>query len=126
MKGQPAVFVVDDDESVRDAVRCMLEAAGFRVETYCSGRDFLDRYDRSRQGCLLLDVQMPEIDGIELQRRLNEEGIRLPIIMLTAHGSIPMAVNAVRMGAFDFIEKPFNDDTLIKRIQDASAPTRTA
>lgn len=121
MASEPAVFIVDDDASVRDAVRCMLEATGFRVETYVSGTDFLDRYDRSQQGCLLLDVQMPEMDGIELQRRLREEGVRLPIIMLTAHGNIPLAVNTVRMGAFDFIEKPFDDEDLISRIQEAIA-----
>lgn len=121
MATQSTIFIVDDDESVRDAVRCLLEAAGFRVDTFCSAADFLDRYDRSQQGCLLLDVQMPEMDGIELQRRLSEEGIRLPTIVLTAHGNIPMAVNAVRMGAFDFLEKPFDDEMLISRIQDAIA-----
>lgn len=119
MTKQPAVFIVDDDESVRDAVRCMLEAVGFRVETYDSASDFLKRYDRSHQGCLLLDLQMPGMNGIELQRQLSEDGIRLPVIMLTAHGSVPIAVHAVRMGAFDFIEKPFDDETLIRRIQDA-------
>ena len=121
MADQPTVLIVDDDESVRDAIRCMLEASGFRVATYSSGNDFLQRYDRSQQGCLLLDVQMPAMSGIELQRRLGEVGIRLPIIMLTGHGSIPMAVNAVRMGAFDFLEKPFDDKTLISRIQAAIA-----
>lgn len=121
MANQPMVFIVDDDESVRDAVRCMLEAAGFRVETFESGSDFLDRFNRAQQGCLLLDVRMPEIDGPELQRRLIEDGIHLPIIMLTAHGNIPLAVNAVRMGAFDFIEKPFDDAALIGCIQAAIA-----
>lgn len=119
MPAAPTVFIVDDDESVRDAIRCLLEAAGFLVETYRSGTEFLDRFDRSQQGCLLLDVQMPEMGGIELQRRLGEEGIRLPVIMLTAHGNIPLAVNAVRLGAFDFLEKPFDDEVLIGRIQDA-------
>lgn len=121
MANEPTVFIVDDDASVRDAVRCMLESTGFRVETYVSGRDFLERYDRAHRGCLLLDLQMPEMDGMELQRRLSEEGVRLPIIMLTAHGSIPLAVNTVRMGAFDFIEKPFDDELLISRIQEAIA-----
>lgn len=121
MRDKLNVFIVDDDESVRDAVRCMLEAAGFNVKTFASAIDFLDRYDRSRQGCLLLDVQMPNMDGPELQSRLAAEGIRLPIIMVTAHGNIPLAVNAVRMGAFDFIEKPFDDHALIGRIQDAIA-----
>ncbi len=121
MPNESMVFIVDDDASGRDAVRCVLEATGFRVETYKSGTDFLDRYDRSQQGCLLLDVQMPEMDGLELQRLLSEEGIRLPIIVLTAHGNIPLAVNTVRMGAFDFIEKPFDDEALIARIQEAIA-----
>ncbi len=121
MPNESTVFIVDDDASVRDAIRCMLEATGFRVMTFHSGLDFLDRYDRSQRGCLLLDVQMPEMGGIELQRRLREEGVHLPIIMLTAHGNIPLAVNTVRMGAFDFLEKPFDDEALIARIQEAIA-----
>jgi two-component system response regulator FixJ len=119
MPTESTVFIVDDDESVRDAVRCMLEAASFRVATFASGREFLDRFDRTQPGCLILDVQMPEMDGLEVQRRLREEGVRLPIIMLTAHGNIPLAVNALRSGAIDFIEKPFDDEDLIRRIQDA-------
>lgn len=114
------VFIVDDDESVRDAIRCLLEAAGFHVDTYASGAEFLERYDHSN-GCLLLDLQMPGMDGLELQRRVRAAGIHIPIIMLTAHGSIPTAVHTVRMGAFDYVEKPFDDDALVGRIQDAIA-----
>ncbi len=118
---EPTVFVVDDDASVRDALRCMLEAADFRVETFGSAREFLAAYHSARRGCLLLDVQMPEMDGLELQRHLAEQHMFLPIIMLTAHASVPIAVDALRAGAVDFVEKPFDEEDLIVRIRAAIA-----
>ena len=117
----PTVFVVDDDASVRDAVRSLLEAAGFAVETFASAIEFLDAVDLSRKGCLLLDVRMPEMDGMQLHSRLNQVGAYLPTIILTGHGTVSMAVKALRSGAVDFVEKPFDDEDLIRRIRDAIA-----
>ena len=121
MTKDTTVFVVDDDASVRDAVHCLLDANGFKVATFASAKDFLERFDPSQRGCLLLDVRMPEMDGLELQRHLIDRKIFLPIIILTAHGNVPMAVNALRSGAFDFLEKPFDEDSLVERIRDAIA-----
>jgi len=117
--GEQTVFVVDDDASVRDAISSMLQAEGFDVKSFGSAKEFLDGYDGQTRGCLLLDVRMPEMDGLELQQHLNDQQIYLPIIMLTAYANVPMAVNALRSGAVDFVEKPFDEEDLIRRIRDA-------
>jgi FixJ family two-component response regulator len=119
MNSKATVFVVDDDSSVRDALRCMLEAAGHRVETFASAEGFLAACDSSRRGCLLLDVCMPGTDGLTLQDRLVQQRVYLPIIMLTGHASVPMAVRALRAGAVDFVEKPFDEADLLRRIEHA-------
>jgi RNA polymerase sigma factor (sigma-70 family) len=119
MHAQATVFVVDDDSSVRDALRCMLEAAGHRVETFASAEAFLAGYDPSRRGCLLLDVCMPGMDGLALQDRLVQQRVYLPIIVLTGHADVPMAVRALRAGAVDFVEKPFDEADLLRRIEEA-------
>lgn len=120
----PTVFVVDDDAAVRDSLRWLLESVGHAVETYASGAEFLDSVEPDRPGCLLLDVRMPGMSGLELQDALQKRGTQLPIIMITAHGDVPMAVRALRAGAFDFIQKPFNDQVLIDRIHDCLAQER--
>lgn len=115
------VFVVDDDSSVRDALRCMLEAALYRVETFASAEEFLGGYDGARRGCLLLDVRMPGMSGLELQKHLIARHEYLPIIMLTAHANVPMAVDSLTSGAVDFVEKPFDEADLLRRIEAAIA-----
>lgn len=121
MRGQedPTVFVVDDDEAVRDSLALLLKSVGHRVEAYPSAIEFLERFDSGRHGCLVLDIRMPGMTGLELQRALNRRDSSLPIIFITAHGDIPMAVQAVREGALDFIPKPFDDAELVDKIAQA-------
>jgi two-component system response regulator FixJ len=114
-----AVFVVDDDAAVRQGLRFMLRAAGYRVEAFPSGRSFLEDYDPRRGGCLLLDVQMPQTSGLELQQQLNVRGWRIPVIFITGHGTVPLAIAAMKAGAFDFIEKPLREDALLESIERA-------
>jgi len=113
------VFVVDDDAAVRHGLRFMLHAAGYSVEAFPSARSFLKDYDPRRGGCLLLDVQMPQMSGFELQQQLNVRGWRIPVIFITGHGTVPQAIAAVKAGAFDFIEKPLREDTLLESIERA-------
>jgi two-component system, LuxR family, response regulator FixJ len=113
------VFVVDDDTAVRQGLRFMLRAAGYSVEAFPSARSFLEDYDPRRGGCLLLDVQMPQMTGLELQQRLNVRGWRIPVIFITGHGTVPLAISAMKAGAFDFIEKPLREDALLESIERA-------
>jgi two-component system response regulator FixJ len=110
------VFVVDDDEGVRNGLSFLLRTAGYAVETFASAAAFLAAYDVSRRGCLLLDVRMPHMTGLELQQQLNERGWPIPTIFITGHATVPAAVAALRAGAFDFIEKPLRDDALIDSV----------
>ena len=110
-----AVHIIDDDPSVRDSLRVLLEAAGFAVTTYESAVAFLTASPMLR-GCVLTDLCMPDIDGLELQRRLNELGLPLSVIVMTGHGQIPLAVGAMKAGAVDFLEKPFEDVHLLEAI----------
>src|SRR6516165_1953021 len=113
------VFVVDDDADVRQGLRFMLRAAGYSVEAFASARSFLEDYDPRRGGCLLLDVQMPQTSGIELQQRLNIRGWRVPVIFITGHGTVALAIAAMKAGAFDFIEKPLREEALLDSIERA-------
>lgn len=115
------VFVVDDDEPVREAIAFLLETVDLNCETFADARAFLDHYDTGRRGCLVLDIRMPGMSGLELQAYLAEHGVTIPIIFITGHGDIPMAVEAMRRGAIDFIRKPFRDEDLIERIHEALA-----
>jgi len=116
------VFIVDDDEAVARSLRWLIESIRLEVETHASAHAFLDRFDPGRRGCLVLDVRMPGISGLELQQRLAaRRAYHLPIIFITGHGDVQMAVRAVQAGAFDFVEKPFNDQDLLDRIQRAIA-----
>jgi len=115
----PTVFVVDDDEPVRDAIGLLLDTVDIPYETFESAQDFLSGYSRDRTGCLVLDIRMPGMNGLELQDRLLGDRDPLPIIFITGHGDIPMAVEAMKKGAVDFIRKPFRDQELLDRIQEA-------
>jgi FixJ family two-component response regulator len=117
MKTPPdgTVFIVDDDDDFRASMQWLLESEGLSVTSFNSARDFLDAYDGS-PGCLLLDVRMPEINGLALHQMLLDKGIQLPIIVLSGHGDIPMAVTAIKNGAMDFLEKPFDDALLLHRV----------
>jgi FixJ family two-component response regulator len=116
---RPTIFIVDDDAAVRDALKLLLRSVGQAVETFGSAQEFLDAYSEDRPGCLVLDIRMPGMSGLELQQKLNEKHSILPIIFITGHGDVPMAVEAMQAGAVDFIQKPFRDQDLIDRINQA-------
>jgi FixJ family two-component response regulator len=118
-RSMPTVFIVDDDAPVRDGLKLLLRSVGHRVETYASAQEFLDAYADDRPGCLVLDVRMPGMSGLDLQERLNERRAILPIIFITGHGDVPMAVEALQAGALDFLQKPFRDQELLDRIASA-------
>ena len=126
MTDKPTVFVVDDDAAVRDSLRWVIESNGWNVEAYPSAEAFLEAYDPARPGCLILDVRMPGLSGPELQKKLNERQYTLPIIFITAHGTVPTAVRAMQAGAVDFIMKPFNNTTLLERIDKCMEQARVA
>src|SRR5215471_13339762 len=113
------VFLVDDDAAVRQGLRFMLRAAGYSVEAFPSAGSFLEGYDPRWGGCLLLDIRMPSMTGLELQHQLNLRGWRIPVIFVTGHGTVSMAIAAMRAGAFDFIEKPLREDALLESIERA-------
>jgi two-component system response regulator FixJ len=113
------VFIVDDDEGVRRALSFLLRSAGHAVEIFSSAREFLERYDATRRGCVLLDVCMPQSSGLDLQRELKVRSSALPVIFITGHATIPTAVAALRAGALDFIEKPIREDAVLDSIQRA-------
>jgi FixJ family two-component response regulator len=115
----PTVFLVDDDDALRTGLSQLLENAGLAVEAFANGMSFLSAYKAGRPGCLLLDVTMPVMGGVELQEELTQRGLKIPIVFLTGHGDIPLAVKALQSGAADFLEKPFDADVLIERIQKA-------
>ncbi len=115
------VYVVDDDDAVRDSLGLLFRTAGLPVEEFASGADFLDGPVPARHACLVLDIRMPGMTGTMLQDKLIERGTDLPIIFITAHGDIPMAVDAMKKGAFDFVEKPFDDLALLGQVRNALA-----
>ncbi len=119
MPNETPSFVVDDDDAVRESLMALLETEGLGVETYASGQEFLDAYDPSRRGCLLLDVRMPDMTGLELQQKLAARPHKLSIIIITGHGDVPMAVKAMKAGAVDFIEKPYSDETILGSVKKA-------
>jgi two-component system, LuxR family, response regulator FixJ len=121
----PTVFIVDDDDAVRGSLRLLLKSVGLAAATLSSAQDFLATYDPQQPGCLILDVRMPGMSGLELQQQLNLRGAIIPVIFITGHGDIPMAVEAMQQGAFDFLQKPFRDQDLIDRIQRALAKDQT-
>lgn len=120
MKLLPAtVFVVDDDDAVRDSLRLLLKSVGLPVALFASAQEFLQAYPADHPGCLVLDIRMPGMSGLELQRQLSLRGAIIPIVFITGHGDVPMAVDAMQHGAFDFLQKPFRDQDLVDRVQRA-------
>jgi FixJ family two-component response regulator len=122
MKEKPSmIMVVDDDAGVRNAMRSLLKSVGLDAALFASAQEFLGAYQPTQPGCLVLDIRMPGMSGLELQQQLNLRGAVIPVIFMTGHGDIPMAVEAMQHGAFDFLQKPFRDQDLLDRIQRALA-----
>ncbi|EKD55237.1 MAG: two component LuxR family transcriptional regulator [uncultured bacterium] len=119
MSNDPIVYVVDDDQAMVESLSWIIESVGLRVKTYIRAQDFLDEYDPHQPGCILLDVRMPGMSGPELQLKLNEQGAALPIIFISGHGDVPLAVRVMKAGAADFLTKPFNDQILLESINKA-------
>lgn len=120
------VHIVDDDEAMRDSLKWLLESRGLKVELYESGEAFLQAYDSSFCGCLVLDIRMPGMSGLDLYEQLQARSSTLPVIFITGHGDVPMAVSALKKGAADFIEKPFNDQEMLRLIQSCLEQDRNA
>jgi two-component system, LuxR family, response regulator FixJ len=119
MTSDATVFIVDDDQAMRTSLQWLIETTGLPVQTFESADAFLAKYYPGRAGCLLLDVRMPGMSGLELQAHLARQGYRLPVILITGHGDVAMAVKAMKAGAVDFIEKPFHDEDLLRAIRNA-------
>lgn len=113
------VFLVDDDEAIRHSASFMLRHAGFLVKTFPDGMSFLEQVNSDQDGCILLDVRMPGMDGLAVQSALNQRGINMPVIVLTGHGDVPVAVEAMKGGAIEFLEKPYEKQTLVTAIENA-------
>ena len=118
-KHKPTVYIVDDDDGMRRALTVLMTTVGYEPVAFARPSDFLQKYDRARASCLVLDVRMPEMSGLEVQQQLNRSGSMLPVILVSGHGDIPMAVQAMKDGAFDFLQKPFRDQDLLDRINGA-------
>lgn len=121
LEDEPAVFIVDDDAAIRDRVSQLVETVGIKSKVFSSAQEFLDSYDTAWHGCLVLDIRMPGMSGLQLQEKLAESDIDFPIIFITGYGSVRMGVDAVKKGAIDFIEKPFEDQYLLDQINIAIA-----
>jgi two-component system, LuxR family, response regulator FixJ len=119
MTADPDVHVIDDDEAVRESIDFLLRSAGLSVRTYDSATSFLDAASKIAAGCIITDIRMPGLSGIDLLRRLQEMQIALPVIVITGHGDVPLAVEAMKGGAVDFLEKPFDDDVLLASVRAA-------
>jgi len=121
MSSEPVVHVIDDDEAVRDSIAFLLSSAGLSTRTYESALAFLDRVSEAEAGCIVTDVRMPGMTGLDLVDRLNALGVDLPVVVITGHGDIPLAVRAMKGGVVDFIEKPFEDEQLLNALKTALA-----
>ena len=115
------VHIVDDDDAVRSALRLLIRSVGLQAQAHASAQEFLGSYDTRTHGCLVLDVRMPDMSGLQLQQELNRRGATIPVVFITGHGDVQMAVAAMQQGAFDFLQKPFRDQELLERVQRALA-----
>ena len=122
----PTVFIVDDDRGMRQAIHDLVESIGLRAESFATGEEFLGAKQIARPSCLVLDVRLPQMSGLDFQRRLTETGMQIPVIFVTAHGDIPMSVRALKSGAVEFLTKPFRDQDLLDAIQQALERDRVA
>jgi FixJ family two-component response regulator len=122
----PTVFVVDDDEAIREALKSLISSVGLQVATFASAREFLQSRGSDAPGCMVLDVRLPGLSGLDLQRELSDANIHTPIIFITGHGDIPMTVQAMKAGAVEFLTKPFRDQDLLDAIEQALERDRTA
>jgi FixJ family two-component response regulator len=122
----PIVFVVDDDVSVRESLELLITCAGWQAQTFASAQEFLSRPRVPAPSCLVLDVTLPDLNGLELQKRIAADRVDLPIIFITGHGDVPMTVQAMKAGAIEFLTKPFGDDVLLSAIRDAIERSRAA
>lgn len=118
---EPVVFIVDDDRLARESLQWLIESVSLPVRVFERGLDFLEAYKPDQPGCVVLDVRMPDINGMELHARMLENGATIPVIIVTGHADVPMAVRAMKAGAYDFIQKPYNDALMLERIQGAIA-----
>jgi FixJ family two-component response regulator len=118
-RDEPLIYVVDDDAAVRDSLTLLLRAVGLTGQAFSSAAEFLQNYDPEQHGCLVADIRMPGMSGLDLQDELNRLGAHIPLIFITGHGDVPMAVDAMKSGALDFIEKPFRDQELLDRVNQA-------
>ena len=125
-KGHATVFIVDDDAGLRQAIHDLVESVGLRAQSFASGEDFLRAKHTSRPSCLVFDVRLPQMNGLDFQRRLVETGVEIPVIFITAHGDIPMSVRALKSGAVEFLTKPFRDQDLLDAIHQALERDRVA
>jgi two-component system, LuxR family, response regulator FixJ len=116
---KPTIYIVDDDDGMRRALSALMTTVGYQPVAFARPGEFLAKYDPGHPGCLVLDVRMPDMSGLEVQQQLNRSGAMLPVILITGHGDIPMAVQAMKDGAFDFLQKPFRDQDLLDRINGA-------
>ncbi len=119
MNGKPVIHVVDDDEAIRDSLVWLLDGERYSVRTYSTGEDFFARHELLSPACVILDIRMPGMSGIEVHEQLTRNAVRTPVVFVTGHGDVPMAVEAIKRGAFDFIEKPFNEQKLTSIIERA-------
>jgi two-component system response regulator FixJ len=119
IKAKPTIYIVDDDDGMRRALTVLMTTVGYHAVPFAKPTDFLAKHDPRQPGCLVLDVRMPEMSGLEVQQQLNRSGALIPVILITGHGDIPMAVQAMKDGAFDFLQKPFRDQELLDRINAA-------
>jgi len=122
----PTVFIVDDDRGVRQAIQDLVESVGLRAESFATGQEFLNKRRTSDPSCLVLDVRLPQMSGLDFQRKLADFGMHIPIVFITAHGDIPMSVRALKSGAVEFLTKPFRDQDLLDAIQQALQRDRAA
>jgi len=122
----PTVFIIDDDRGMRQAIQDLVESVGLRAQAYATGQEFLRRQRTSDPSCLVLDVRLPQMSGLDIQRQLAETGVQIPIIFITAHGDVPMSVRALKSGAVEFLTKPFRDQDLLDAIQQALERDSTA
>jgi FixJ family two-component response regulator len=118
-KTKPLIYIVDDDDGMRRALSTLMTTVGYHAVAFARPNEFLSNHDPDQRGCVVLDVRMPEMSGLEVQQKLNKSGAMIPVILITGHGDIPMAVQAMKDGAFDFLQKPFRDQDLLDRIHGA-------